>query len=296
MLAKLMKYDFKSMLRIFVPLWISLLVVSIVNRFTIRLSANYLNSTIYDYSYQSSPHLDVSSSIASLIAGCAMFLFFALIIAMFVIATIIIVQRFYTGLLRDEGYLMFTLPVSPGQLILSKGLAALVLLLINCLVALLAVVILAAGPEASEVIAGARMYMQDYTFGRINFLIFLYIIAMIAGITYSLSMVYASMALGHLAKRHRILLSFAAYIGISWAISIFTSILSTIAIAFVDNYENWFTSIINDFMYGVYANDYSGLVSFYSWALAIGIFCSLLLAFVFFLVTRHILSKKLNLE
>lgn len=41
-------------------------------------------------------------------------------VALFVLTMIVIIQRFYKGLLCDEGYLMFTLPVKPWQLIATK--------------------------------------------------------------------------------------------------------------------------------------------------------------------------------
>ena len=44
-----------------------------------------------------------------------------LIAAAFVITLILTIQRFYKNLLTDEGYLMFTLPVSTGRLIWSQA-------------------------------------------------------------------------------------------------------------------------------------------------------------------------------
>jgi|GEM_PF-218882 len=296
MLIKLIKYDFKSMLRIFVPLWISLLVVSVVNRFTIRLSSNYMTSTLYGHGSNAYGVYTASNSIASLVAGLVMFLFGILITAMFVIAAIIIVQRFYTGLLRDEGYLMFTLPVSPGQLVLSKGLAASILLLVNCLVTFMAIVILSAGPEWSEFFATLREYIQLYNLGNISFLITLCVISAIVAIVYGICMIYTSMALGHLAKRHRILLSFVAYIGISWGVSIISSLTMSIFNSFAVSNELWFVSIIEGFVYPARYNDFSGIVSLTNWMLGINTIFSLMLTVIFFFTTRHILSKKLNLE
>ena len=45
----------------------------------------------------------------------------AVIVAIFVMNVIIVIQRFWNGLLQEEGYLMFTLPVTTRSLILSKS-------------------------------------------------------------------------------------------------------------------------------------------------------------------------------
>ena len=93
MLGKLMKYDLKSMFKVFVPLWLALLAVSGVNRFTIQFDSNAI--------------------IGGLPTVIFMILYVGLIIAVMVVAVALIIMRFYHGLLKDEGYLMFTLPVRP---------------------------------------------------------------------------------------------------------------------------------------------------------------------------------------
>lgn len=90
MLGKLMKYDLKSMFKVFVPLWLALLAVSVVNRFTIQFDSNAI--------------------IGGLPTVIFMILYVGLIIAVMVVAVALIIMRFYHGLLKDEGYLMFTLP------------------------------------------------------------------------------------------------------------------------------------------------------------------------------------------
>ena len=92
MVFKLLKYDFKSMLRVFVPLWLALLAVSAINHFSVSATSSYADSLIWD------------------MKAIAMLVFFGLIIAAGVLTAVLVIQRFYLGLLKDEGYLMFTLP------------------------------------------------------------------------------------------------------------------------------------------------------------------------------------------
>ena len=100
MLAKLLKYDFKAMFKIFLPLWGVLLVVSGVNRL---ISGSPLAE---------GGGMGIFTSLLGV-------MYVLLIMAVMVVTTVIIIARFYQGLLKDEGYLMFTIPVKPWQLLAS---------------------------------------------------------------------------------------------------------------------------------------------------------------------------------
>ena len=123
MLGKLMKYDLRSCLRKFGPLWIAAVALSVL----IGLSFRYV--------------VDVeggrSGLITFLLGVLPSMVLFGLFVAMAVLALIFVCERFYKGLLGDEGYLMLTLPASAGAHIASKGLTALILELASALVALL---------------------------------------------------------------------------------------------------------------------------------------------------------------
>ena len=95
MLGKLLKYELKATSRVFIPLYIAILVVSIVNGLSLNLEI--LN-----------------------IQGLATIVLMCLFISLFVITIVVTIQRFNKNLLKDEGYLMFTLPVSSKHLVLSK--------------------------------------------------------------------------------------------------------------------------------------------------------------------------------
>lgn len=125
MLRKLLKYDLRSMLRLFLPLWAAVLLLSAVNHFTVfRLFNNF-----------DGHGLNVSATVFLLA-------YVLLICAVCVISLVYIIQRFYSGLLRDEGYLMFTLPVKHWQLVTGKLLTALLLLLFSGIVGCGAVALL----------------------------------------------------------------------------------------------------------------------------------------------------------
>ena len=176
MLSKLLKYDLKSMFKVFIPLWIALIVVSIVNRFT-------LHQTQYD-----TPQV------------LSMILYVSLFAAVMVVAVVLIIMRFYNGLLKDEGYLMFTLPVRPWQLVTSKALSAMIIIVLSLIFGAGSIFLVAMG---SFTWADVRLFFQQLAQmlnTDIVLTMVLSVILMVSGITASVTHVYASLALGHLAQ------------------------------------------------------------------------------------------------
>ena len=124
MLLKLLKYDFRAMWKSFSLIWGAALALAVVNRFTI--TGRWSTSLVGE-----------NTSYAALFA---LFLVFA---AMFVIASIFVIQRFSRGLLGDEGYLMHTLPVQSWQLVVSKLICALAVWIASGVVAVLSMLVMA---------------------------------------------------------------------------------------------------------------------------------------------------------
>ena len=83
MFGKLLKYDFRSMWKQFAFIWPAALVLAVVNRFTLD-------------------GLDSSSSVGETTAGVAMLVYVAILMAMFIVAVIFTIQRFYKGLLGED--------------------------------------------------------------------------------------------------------------------------------------------------------------------------------------------------
>ena len=105
-MGKLMKYDLRAALRLFIPLWIGTLVLGLVNGVTIEMEQSdnrYLN----------------------FFTGLFAVLFVLAIFAILIVAAIYVVQRFYQSMLKDEGYLTFTLPVGIDSILWSKALTVL---------------------------------------------------------------------------------------------------------------------------------------------------------------------------
>ena len=105
-LSKLLKYDLRANLKIFLFIWPAILVFGLLER--VALMA------------------ELPVKISAIFVNLTTVLFVLAVIAACVFALVISVIRFYSGLLRDEGYLMFTLPVSTTELIFSKLIVSIV--------------------------------------------------------------------------------------------------------------------------------------------------------------------------
>ena len=112
MLLKLMKYDFRQQFKEHIGLY-ALVFVS-------ALTEIILESFKFD-----------------LVSVFFVVLYSLSVIAMLICSFVIIVLYFRRNLLRDEGYLMNTLPVEPWMLYVSKFLTAFVLFILDLIVAIL---------------------------------------------------------------------------------------------------------------------------------------------------------------
>lgn len=265
MLTKLLKYELKATGRIFVPLFLALLLFAAITKVTSAIS----------------PEEWVTPSIISMI------IYIIIMVGMFVMTLIMMIQRFYQNLLSDEGYLMFTLPVKPWKHIISKLLVSILWIAASGIVAMISILIIALKRgDLTEIIQefvtinnelfeilGASLYL-------ITFEIAIIILISIAS---GILIVYASMAIGHLFSQHKILASFGAFIVLSTLSHIITLLLGN------TDFANTYTSIF-------LSNDLISLLQSAQWAIAYTILFEGLLCAAYFAVTNYILSKRLNLE
>lgn len=255
MLGKLLKYDLKSLLRTFLPLWAALLGVSLLNRITMSLRPAM--TTVFD----------IPSFILLMI-------YLLIIMAVFVITLVLIVLRFYNGLLKDEGYLMFTLPVKTWELIASKGISATILSILSSSIAVLSVVIVGMNETLYEAIAeGLQQLFTEYQTAIPS--IVLLLLNGFFGAICSVLMMYCAMAFGHIASKNRVAWSILAYIAIN---TVFSTLEFAVTIAFAA--LNW------AILFPLEPTRFFGIYLIYTIARSV----------LFFFITERILSRRLNLE
>ena len=132
MLGKLLKYEMKASARTLIPLYIGTLVAAVVCAF-ITASLATDNDVLFTVMYGKAP---------GIFSAFVFLLFFGLCVAIMVLTAMIVIQRFNKNLIGDEGYLMFTLPVTHVQLLSSKLIAGLLWVLIGTIIMCLSGVII----------------------------------------------------------------------------------------------------------------------------------------------------------
>lgn len=266
MFGKLFKYDFRSMLKQFAFVWPAALVLALLNRFTVN---SFVTS---------------ASSVKQAVSGVAMLVYIGILIAMFVIAVIFVIQRFYKGLLGDEGYLMHTLPVKPWQLIGSKLLCAVVVTVVSILVAILSILLIvpAVGESFQEFLRTwtelTRRNSPHFTLLWVELIVYV-----LVGMAGSYLQLYLSMGIGHLFHKNRVAWSIAAYIAISALLNI---IYNTAGRPLSADLNEALESAF------FYSGDWS------RWHTVIWTFTGIMVirGALFYVLTNYILKKKLNLE
>ena len=268
MLGKLLKYELKATSRVFIPLYIAILVVSIENGLSLNLEI--LN-----------------------IQGLATIVLMCLFISLFVITIVVTIQRFNKNLLKDEGYLMFTLPVSSKHLVLSKYLTSLIWTFLSFVVAFLSFTIIFMIPTY-------KYFDFSYFINEFNLLFsnmlnlnilgqFLKIILlMIISYTIFIFNVYLALSVGQLPifNRFRNVSSFIGFLVINLLISYAQNIVSLFVNDASVNIE-----AIDNINYAI-----NSVTSIVSKGLNIAIVINIIIILVLFFATTYILDKKLNLE
>ena len=214
MLGKLMKHEFRATARIMLPVMGAMAALALLANLSIRGLAGNLSDV---------PMLKILFTLIIIFFGAA-------VVATVVMSLVIMVSRFYRNLLKDEGYLMFTLPVSVHELIWSKLIVSLVWflatgLLIFLVMALMALnlshtnieMILKQLPSWSEILgwldeAGVR--------GQVITFLVQIVLGTLIGIIALCLHFYGAMALGHMFSKDKVLLSIVFFVGISFAFNL----------------------------------------------------------------------------
>lgn len=290
MFGKLCKYEFKSIVRTLAPIYLAVIAISILNAF---MGIGSLSNGYYD-SLMSG--LSFGHGLLSLIQMISVIAYFGVLVALSVLTLIIVIQRFYKGLLCDEGYLMFTLPVKTWQLIAAKGTVAFGMSLASILTAFVSIFILVLGAAGPSRVFTAITDPQIWAV--INrgiaqvpswplFVLELIILVIVSGLV-KLYHMYFSMALGHLSGKHRIMMSVVAFIAISMLFS-FINGLAMIILAKVPSFQSFFRMIET-------MPDTQGVALVMHLAFIGSIIYNAIQLAIFFFGTERILSKRLNLE
>lgn len=268
MLGTLMKYEFKAIGRILLPLYAAWLIAAIMLGLSIRSDGA-----------GSSPILITLSGI--LYGGAT--------ISAVLLTAIILIQRFYKNLLGNEGYLMFALPVSTGKHLTNKVISGAVWITVGVLVAILTAFALAISIEGfSSFFDEAKFFFGDIKIliksepSSLLCIVELIIIALTAAAETAVK-IYASIAVGHQWGNHRVLGAILAYIGFGIAESVIGNLFGRLAD----------TGILEVFQ--KLADDLSIMAQFHL-SMLIVFLVTALVAAIYWFICWKLLDQRLNLE
>lgn len=275
MLGKLIKHEFKGSGRTMVPFILVCLGLSVLAGLSIRGMEN-----LQDYGW------------FTVLFGIVMFLFSAGLIAVCIMALVVCIERFRKNLLGDEGYLMFTLPVSVDEHIFAKLIVSSVWFVATWLVCMLAFVLMfLCNLDLMDVDWSEISYVMGEVWAKLLDFGLLHIIAYIlellalvfAACCFTCMQFYSAMAIGYSFSNHKLLLSVVFF----FAINVALSILQPLLLVFTGN------AGLLDFMANS-AQNISGPAAVH--LVLLGAFLYALVFFaVLYIPTRLLLKRRLNL-
>ncbi len=270
MLGKLLKYEMKASARTLIPLYIGMLIVAGMCSLTLFMSI---------------PEMAFNSQVNTWMAVFYL-LFFALCVATVVLTAMVIVQRFNKSLIGDEGYLMFTLPVTHTQLLFSKLITAILWVLAGSLVMLLSGVIIGL-PVAltnADSFNWASIWVQLSNI--LHYTVPYFIANTVTGffsIAATILMVYLSIMVAQTERfnQHRVAVAVVLFFLISWAFGAVENILIYGGL-----------NAVPDILLTTLTEEAQWTLSWFLWAQALFMFMQCIICFC---GTKWLMQKKLNL-
>ena len=265
MLRKLMKHEFRATGRVMGPLFGLLLIAAIAARFSVGVL------------------LESSARFLNLLGGLFTTAFVIAIVGVCVMSLVLMINRFRTNLLGDEGYIMFTLPASVHQQIWSKLIVSAVWFIATGLAVVAAGFILVAQQGFwLEIRRGFaeifRHLTAYYAFNGTAFLFELLALIFVGCCVLCLEF-YAAMAIGHSFAAHKVLYSVLSFLGLQFVMQLLSG-----GILVGTNYDILVVALPSD-----------GVLAMHSVMLTM-IVSTAVFGAVYYVITTMLLKKRLNLE
>lgn len=274
MLRKLLKHEFRATARVMLPLYLLTVVLA-------------LGTRLMDlWTHNLSLGNQVLERFTAFLTGLMGIGFVLSMMAVFVVAGVLMILRFRSNLLADEGYVMFTLPVSSHQLVWSKLIVSTVWFLGAVIIDSIAMVTLLADMSAfrglAEFFQTMMQELDSYLLSNgIAIVVELLVLAVVCCLALCLSF-YAPLAIGHSFAQHKMLLSVVFFFAIQVAVQVVSSFLFFLGIP-VLNQLSWIVTpahameFFHVFMWGS--------------VLLCAVYCAVL-----YCLTMRMLNRHLNLE
>ncbi len=207
MVKKLFKHEFLAWLRVLPIIYITVLTVAAGH----RIIQIFESESVY----------------YGIVSGAGIFMYVVGLLVCLAAPTVFGIVRFYKNFFTGEGYLTFTLPVTPASHLWVKSLTALTFCIASVLICLLSVVIITAGEVFTEICLAAvyilkaipENIMTDLVFYAIEFAALMLLAFLSSHLFYS-----NCICLGQLFRKNRVL----AAVGVYFAYYLLSQAFSTV--------------------------------------------------------------------
>lgn len=263
-LGTLVKHEMKTVGRKLLPFYGALLIVSILFGLT-----NLGISTVGVF--------------GAIINGLFGVLYGVMTAGAIVFTAIILIQRFYSNLLGNEGYLHFTLPVTTNAHIANKVISAGVWMILGMVAAgLSALILLLFMVTPAELMEELNRVLSELNgqlgAARIVIAILEALVLMVVALGEAAVKVYAAISMGQLLENHRILGAIGSYVGFAAIECILAGIL------------NHFVPV-----YKITELNADGFTIFQI-EMLVTLLVTALLAAIYWFISYRILDRRLNLQ
>lgn len=270
MVKKLFKHELLSYMRLLIPVECVVLALAVFTRIL--------------------QFFETESVVYSLILGSGTLMFILSLFVGSVACFWIAITRFYKNLFTGEGYLSFTLPVTPAQHLFVKLAVAMLMEIGVLLVAVLSVVIATSGDLLTELLKAVD-YLLDQLFTVVSathsvlYVVEFVLLLLLSRVSQYL-VVYTCICIGQTFRKNRVLGAFGVYFGFTMISQIASTVLSVIITVLettgaLESINVYVEQHIYGFLHTVFIS--SG-------------FFSLLFSAVLFFISHFIMNRKLNLE
>lgn len=264
MLGKLMKYEMRATARYFLPIYGAIMTLSLL-----------IGLRGFNENFMSALNVILPAALGLSFVGLG------------VITLVMVVKRFDSNLLGDEGYLMFTLPVKASALMASKILTSMLWVITSSLVFFLSLSLI-----TWQQIEFFEIKLMLANLNPDPYLVTVLILLILMSIVQFLLQVYASLGIAqaYSVAKNRILGGTLIFILISIIINTVESLL-TASYALVFSEDTWI-NLVNK----LESNDFSTMVSTLKLVFTLALVYLTLKNILFYFLTKYHLQKKLNLE
>lgn len=204
MFKKLVKYEWKETKNVFLCFVCVVLIVTIFAFVVLQISAGDITQN------QVMKFQDDNIQIGELMTIIGPILYSIVLMGLTFVFQVYTVIRFYRTTLCDTGYLTFTLPVKAGKIILSKCLVFTIWSIIFEIIAEIFSILICCFPNVKE--EYEAMVQELSQMDHVGLYIAMYILIVILATISRILAFYASIAIGHLFGKYKIVFAVAAYL------------------------------------------------------------------------------------